>query len=58
MASDRHLTFVAHHFARDVYVVTEWKDGAVWKTKKVGTVAAFMSHPPIKPGVSFQLVPR
>lgn len=49
-ARERHLDFLTKFFGREVYIVTEWKDGCVYKTKTVGRVAARMDQPPFKPG--------
>lgn len=57
-AREAHEQFLIDHFSRDVHVVTEWRDGCVWKTKKVGTVVAFMDNPPFKPNSHTRLVPR
>lgn len=45
-------------FTRDVYVVTKWKDGCVYKMQRVGHVMALMDSRPFKPGSSAQLVPK
>lgn len=46
-------------FTRDVYIVTEWRDGCVWRTKKVGQVMTWMDPKqwPFKPGSKAQAVP-
>jgi hypothetical protein len=50
MKSEAHLQFVKDHFKKDVWVVTEWRDGAVYKTKVVGQVACYMNVVPLRPG--------
>lgn len=52
----RHEEFLVGMFSCDVHVITEWKDGCVWATKKVGTVVAFVDKPPIRPNVPNKLV--
>jgi hypothetical protein len=55
MSAD-HDKFLVDYFRRDVHVVTEWKDGCVWKTKKLGEVAAMSKNPPLRQGVGALLV--
>jgi hypothetical protein len=45
-------------FTREVWIVTEWRDGAVYKRKKVGEVMAFLNDLPFKPGCGAALVPK
>jgi len=45
-------------FTREVFVVTEWRDGAVFKTKKVGEIMALYSDLPFKPNSGAMLVAK
>jgi hypothetical protein len=44
-------------FTRDVYIVTEWRDDTVYRTKKVGQIMALFSDLPFKPNSHAQLIP-
>lgn len=53
----KHEAFLVNMFSKDVYVVTEWKDDSVWKTKKVGTIVAHMGDHPFRPNVAVRTTP-
>jgi hypothetical protein len=57
-ARNKHEEFLVNMFSKDVHVITEYKDGAVWKTKKVGTVVCNMKDAPINPKVKVRIVPK
>lgn len=46
---ETHYRNLMRMFTREVYIVTEWRDGCVWKTKQVGMVVSDMTHMPLKP---------
>lgn len=56
---EKHYRSLMGMFTREVHVVTEWRDGCVYRTKKVGEVVTFDGHDrPLRPGSNAQLVAK
>jgi hypothetical protein len=55
---ETHYRNLINMFTREVHIVTERRDGCVWKTKQVGEVVSFGKDLPFRPGAGAQLVAR
>lgn len=50
MGANSHVQTLLNLFSQDVHIVTEWKDGCVYRTRNIGTIVAFHDQAPFKPG--------